>query len=88
MTAPGGEGDLAGRGGPGDVDPGDQRRAASDLERAHPGFLVVWGSFSRQFVAFPCFGPPGTHFAATDSRDLERLMSQAELQHRNVAKPR
>lgn len=87
MTAPDREGDQAGRGGPGDDEPYDERRAARELERAHPGFVIVWGSFSRQFVAFPLFGPPGTHFSAADPRDLERQMSQAEQRYRDRREP-
>jgi len=88
VTAPGGEGEQADRGGPGDDEPYDERRAARELERAHPGFVVIWGSFSRQFVAFPLFGPPGIHFSATNPHDLERLMSQAEQHYRNLTEPR
>jgi hypothetical protein len=88
VTAPGGEGDQAGPDGPGDDEPCDERRAAAELERAHPGFVIVWGSFSRQFVAFPLFGPPGTHFSAANPRDLERLMGQAEQRYRNRTEPR
>lgn len=87
MTRPGVEGDQAGRGRPGDDEPYDERLAARELERAHPGFVIVWGSFSRQFVAFSLFGPPGTHFSATDASDLERQMSQAEQRYRDRRKP-
>jgi hypothetical protein len=86
VTAAGG-GEPNDPGESGDDKPDAERRTAGELERAHPGFMVIWGSFSRQFVAYPLFGPPGTHFSATDPRELERLMDHAEQRYRDARKP-
>jgi hypothetical protein len=82
-----GSGEPDGLGRPGDDDPDHGRRIASELERAHPGFMIIWGSFSGQFVAYPLFGPPGTHFSATDPHELERLMGYAERHYRDTRRP-
>jgi hypothetical protein len=46
---------------------------ASEIEESHPHWLVMWGSHSRLFWAFPRFGAPrGTVVSA---RDRERLLA-------------
>jgi hypothetical protein len=68
--------------GPGNAD--DGHRIADELERAHPQWMVVWGSFSRQFVAFPLFGPPRPHISAADPGELEHHMNDAERRYGNT----
>jgi hypothetical protein len=46
--------------------------------------MVAFGSFSRQFVAFPVFGPSDIHFSAADPGELRHLMDQAEQHYRNT----
>jgi hypothetical protein len=42
-----------------------ERRAAAEIERAHPNWLVMWGCYTRVFWAFPRFlTPRGTIVSA------------------------
>jgi hypothetical protein len=34
------------------------REVAAELDRAHPNWLVLWGDYTQQFVAFPLFRTP------------------------------
>jgi hypothetical protein len=64
-----------------DDDNGRQRDVADQMQRAHPGWMVVFGSYSRMFWAFPPFGPRGGYFAAADSGDPERRIRAAETSY-------
>jgi hypothetical protein len=56
------------------------RQAAKDLEAQRPGWIVVWGVYSRRYWAFPLFNvPPRTILHATDPRDLATRMVHVEL---------
>jgi hypothetical protein len=70
-----------------DDDDRQQHRIADDLQQAHPSWMVLFGSYSRMFWAFPLFGPGSGFFDAADPRELERRMNAAEMQHRNRRRP-
>lgn len=52
---------------------------ARDLERRLPGWAILWGKYSHQFVAFPTW--PGMlcikHIAAPSATELERRVQLA-----------
>jgi hypothetical protein len=59
-------------------DPG-QRLTAARIQHASPCWLVMWGTHSRRFFAFPLFGaPPGTIVTASGPDRLLTRMRQAE----------
>jgi len=35
------------------------QQTARQIETQHPGWIVIWGAYSRQYVAFPLFPSPG-----------------------------
>jgi hypothetical protein len=52
---------------------------AARLDRENPQWIVVWGTFSHQFVAFPLFSvPPGTVLCNRSEPELVRRMRQTE----------
>lgn len=53
---------------------------AGRIEREHPGWLVVWGRYSRMFWAWAWSSdaPPHVVIAARDASELVALMRQAE----------
>jgi len=52
---------------------------ARQLERDHPDWMVVFGVYSRQFVAFPLFpAPPRTIVVATYPGALSARMREVE----------
>lgn len=54
-------------------------RTAERLETGNPLWIVVFGVYSRQFVAFPRFSvPAGTMATAHHPADLEQKMRQIE----------
>lgn len=56
-------------------------RTAERLETENPRWIVVFGVYSRQFVAFPRFSVPvGTMATARYPADLEERMCQIEAQ--------
>jgi hypothetical protein len=65
--------------------------AARELERDNPDWIVVFGVYSQQFVAFPRFpAPPRTIVVAsypgalpTRMRAVERRLHVARRQRRN-----
>jgi hypothetical protein len=57
----------------------DRAAEAAQLDRDNPQWLVVWGIFSLQFVAFPLFdAPDGTFLCARSAPELLRQIRQAE----------
>lgn len=42
----------------GPFDDDECREIAHQIEEKSPGWLVVWGVYTRQFVAFPLFDAP------------------------------
>jgi hypothetical protein len=68
------------------VDEDTRREAAEQVNATFPDWLVLWGPFSQQFVAFPLFrAPRGTVLASHDISRLERLMRQTRRTIRCVA---
>jgi hypothetical protein len=56
------------------------REAARQIELQRPGWMVVWGVYSKQYVAFPLFAAPaGTIVAAAYPPALESRMQAVEL---------
>ncbi len=65
----------------------DRLLRTGQIELQRPGWMVVWGVYSRQYVAFPLFAAPaGTIVAAAYPPALESRMQAAEL--RAQGKPR
>jgi hypothetical protein len=57
----------------------DRQEQAARLDRDNPQWLVVWGIFSHEFVAFPLFRvPQGTILCARSGLELSGRMRQAE----------
>ena len=54
-------------------------RAAAQLRRQHPGWVVVWSAPMRRYSASPLFrAPRGTHLTAATPGELAALMDQVE----------
>jgi hypothetical protein len=61
------------------------RETARQIERRRPGWIVVWGCYTRQFVAFPLFrAAPGTILAAKQSATLIASMRETENRQRHT----
>jgi hypothetical protein len=55
------------------------RRAAAQLQHDHEHWLVMWGCYTRSYVAFPLFpAPPGTILTARTPADLAAKMRRQE----------
>jgi hypothetical protein len=55
-------------------------RIAAQIQGTHPGWLVMWGTHTRLYWAYPRFGaPPGTVFAEPGTPELITRMHHAEL---------
>ncbi len=55
------------------------RETARQIELQRPGWMVLWGVYSKQYVAFPLFpAPPGTILTARYSPALAARMAAAE----------
>jgi hypothetical protein len=63
----------------------DRRRAeATEIEREHPDWVVIWGCYSRLFWAFPRFPVPRGEMvsAPTGAEVLDQMLGlQAEFRH-------
>lgn len=64
------------------MSPNDRQDAAREIEQQLPGWMVVYGCFTHQYVAFPLFpaAPAGTILAAAYPPALVNRMRQAERQ--------
>jgi hypothetical protein len=61
----------------------DRHEQAARLDRDNPQWLVVWGIFSHEFVAFPLFRvPEGTILCARTGLELAGRMQQTEKIYR------
>ena len=57
----------------------DQQEQAARLDEDNPLWLILWGIYSLQFVAFPLFDvPDGAVLFARSASELVRRMRQAE----------
>jgi hypothetical protein len=55
------------------------RETARQIELQRPGWMVLWGVYSKQYVAFPLFAaPPGTILIARYAPALAARMAAAE----------
>lgn len=62
-----------------DHDEENHQEQAARFDHDNPRWLVIWGTFSRQFVAFPRFHvPQGTVLSCRSGSELVRRMRQAE----------
>jgi hypothetical protein len=62
-----------------DQDTGNARATAGRLMLAFPAWLVLWGSYTRQFWAFPGFAaPPGTVLHGRDPDVLAGAMNDVQ----------
>jgi hypothetical protein len=55
------------------------RRAAARLQRDHQHWMVMWGCYTRRYVAFPLFpAPRGTILTAVAPAELAAKMRRQE----------
>lgn len=53
----------------------NKRQQATRIERVFPHWIVMWGAYTRQFWAYPCFSAPrGTIVHAASPDDLVGMM--------------
>ena len=58
----------------------DQRRAAAQIAQHSPQWVVIWGTHTRLYWAFPRFhAPPGTIITAPGTAELTTRMQHTEL---------
>jgi len=58
----------------------ERYQTAQSIQQANPGWLVIWGVYTRQYVAFPLFRAPTGYIVASGNPDtLVQRMRQAEL---------
>jgi hypothetical protein len=56
-----------------------QRAAAASLQRGHPGWVILYGPWTRRFWAFGCFpSPEPILLSAAGPTDLRSQMRAAE----------
>lgn len=61
------------------IDDQKARAIAEAIERENPGWIVVFGVYSRQFVCFPRFHVPhGTVLISWSPWDVPRRMREIE----------
>jgi hypothetical protein len=57
-----------------------EHTAAARIGKRNPHWLIIWGTYSRLFWAFPLFDvPPGTIISAPSPTELLTRMREAEL---------
>ena len=66
-----------------DGDRGDEvlrhRQMVENLRRRHPDWMIMYGTYSQLFWAFPLFTAlPGYYVGAADPAELDRQMGAAE----------
>jgi hypothetical protein len=55
------------------------RQKAKEIEQQQPGWMVLYGSYTKEYVAFPLFrAPPGTILTANYPPALITRMQQTE----------
>ncbi len=55
------------------------QRKAAVLQRANPGWIILFGSYSKKYIAFPLFTvQPGNYVIAPDSQALGQRMRHVE----------
>jgi hypothetical protein len=64
------------------------RETAKRIEHDHPHWIVMWGVYSREYVAFPLFRvPSGTVLSSGNFNLLAAKMRQIELTFWQSKKP-
>jgi hypothetical protein len=64
------------------------REIAAQLEREHPNWIIIFGVYTKQFIAFPRFGAPRrTILTALYPQALAERIARAEIQA-NISQPR
>jgi hypothetical protein len=64
------------------------RTTAHQIGRDFPQWLVMWGTYSRRYWAYPTFpAPAGTIVYARDPNDLARQMREIQIS-RDVREPK
>jgi hypothetical protein len=62
--------------------PGREEQWAAQVQRDHPLWMVVYGDFSRDYVAFPLFPvPPGVVISDRNPADLAARLPRVEEQY-------
>jgi hypothetical protein len=62
------------------IDHSSQRETAARVEKACPGWLVMWGPYYREYWAYPCFNvPQGTILHSGDPGELVREMRSVQM---------
>jgi hypothetical protein len=65
------------------------RETARQIEVQRPGWMVLWGAYSKEYVAFPLFAaPPGTIVAARYAPALASRMQAAERRAQGIPRHR
>lgn len=60
-------------------DVAESREKAREIQQQQPGWLVLFGTYTKEYVAFPLFdAPPGTILAAFYPPALIHRMQQTE----------
>jgi hypothetical protein len=72
-------------------DPGSEdacRMAAAQLQHDHSHWLIMWGCYTRSYIAFPLFAAPrGTILTAAHPADLAAKMRRQERSARVSVPP-
>jgi hypothetical protein len=64
------------------------REIAAQLEREHPNWMIIFGVYTKQFIAFPRFRAPcRTILTALYPQALADRIARAEIQA-NISQPR
>lgn len=65
------------------------RETARQIELQRPGWMVLWGVYSKQYVAFPLSAaPPGTIVTARYAPALAPRMAAAERRAQGIPRHR
>ena len=71
------------------MDDDECRSVAEDIERQRPGWMVLWGTYSKRFVALPLFAAPRhTILVASYPDALLARMEETERTLRAKSEPR
>jgi hypothetical protein len=61
-----------------------QLRITAGLQAEFPGWLVLWGRYTRVYWALPWFNAPrGSYFGERNPADLAARMQQTEMLYRH-----
>lgn len=62
------------------IDHSLQCETAARVEKAYPGWLVMWGPYYREYWAYPCFSVrQGTILHSSDPGELVREMRSVQM---------